>query len=90
MNKASLTKLSEDLFSVKGYSHPEILKKHLQGDLSIETMVILDMLLDYTKKFNKKMSDPVWETVGLKIKKYRPFLNISMDKFKKILVERLK
>ena len=80
----------EDLFSVKGYSHPEILKKHLQGDVSIETMVILDMLLDYTKKFNKKMSDPVWETVGLKIKKYKPFLNISIDKFKEILIEKLK
>ena len=80
----------EDLFSVKGYSHPEILKKYLQKDISIETMVILDMLLGYTKKFNKKMSDPVWETVGLKIKKYKPFLNISIDKFKEILIEKLK
>tara|TARA_B100001996_G_scaffold64863_1_gene46826 strand:- start:134 stop:721 length:588 start_codon:yes stop_codon:yes gene_type:complete len=80
----------EDLFSVKGYSHPEILKKYLQKDISIETMVILDMLLGYTKKFNKKMSDPVWETVGLKIKKYKPFLNISIDKFKEILIKRLK
>jgi hypothetical protein len=36
------------------------------------------------------MSDPVWETVGLKIKKYKPFLNISIDKFKEILIKRLK
>tara|TARA_B100000902_G_C26891970_1_gene707834 strand:- start:57 stop:644 length:588 start_codon:yes stop_codon:yes gene_type:complete len=87
----SITKENfEDLFSVKGYSHPEILKKYLQKDISIETMVILDMLLGYTKKFNKKMSDPVWQTVGLKIKKYKPFLNINIDKFKEILIKRLK
>ena len=80
----------EDLFLVKGYSHPEILKKYLQKDISIETMVILDTMLNYTKDFNKKMSDPVWETVGLKIKKYKPFLNINIDRFKEILIERLK
>ena len=80
----------EDLFSVKGYSHPEILKKYLQKDISIETMVILDTMLNYTKDFNKKMSAPVWEPVGLKIKKYKPFLNINIDRFKEILIERLK
>ena len=80
----------EDLFLVEGYSHPEILKKYLQKDISIETMVILDTMLNYTKDFNRKMSDPVWETVGLKIKKYKPFLNINIDRFKEILIERLK
>ena len=53
-------------------------------------MVILDMMLNYSKKFNKKLLDPVWETVGLKIKKYKPFLNIDVDKFKTILLQRLK
>ena len=73
------------MFTVKGQSHPEVLKKHLQGALSIETMVILDMILDYTKDFDKKLEDPVWETVSLKIKKYKPFLNIDVTKFKAIL-----
>ena len=50
--------------------------------MSIETMVILDMILDYTKDFDKKLTDPVWETVSLKIKKYKPFLNIDVTKFK--------
>ena len=31
--------------------------------------------------------DPVWETVSLKIKKYKPFLNINVFQFKKILRE---
>ncbi len=80
----------DNIFCVHGYSHPEILKKHLQGDVSIETMVILDMILNYAKDFDEKLSDPVWETVGLKIKKYKPFLNINVNKFKEILKEKLK
>ena len=79
----------QDLFTVKGQSHPEVLKKHLQGALSIETMVILDMILDYTKDFDKKLTDPVWETVSLKIKKYKPFLNIDVEKYKSILKEQV-
>ena len=79
----------QDLFTVKGQSHPEVLKKHLQGALSIETMVILDMILDYTKDFDKKLTDPVWETVSLKIKKYKPFLNIDVTKYKSILKEQV-
>jgi hypothetical protein len=79
----------QELFTVRGQSHPEVLKKHLQGAMSIETMVILDMILGYAKNFDKKLEDPVWETVSLKIKKYKPFLNIDVDKFKTILKEQV-
>jgi len=79
----------QQLFTIKGQSHPEVLKKHLQGALSIETMVILDIILDYVKNFDEKLSDPVWETVSLKIKKYKPFLNINVNKYKSILKEQV-
>lgn len=77
----------EDIFSIKNGQHPEILKKYFQNAISIETLVILDMILDYVNKFDKKMTDPVWETVSLKIKKYKPFLNIDIAKYKKVLKE---
>lgn len=79
----------QQLFSIKGQSHPEVLKKYLQGALSIETMVILDIILGYVNNFDKKLEDPVWETVSLKIKKYKPFLNINVDKYKSILKEQV-
>ena len=79
----------QQLFTIKGQSHPEVLKKYLQGALSIETMVILDIILDYVKNFDKKLEDPVWTTVSLKIKKYKPFLNIDVNKFKLILKEQV-
>ena len=47
------------------------------------------MILGYTNNFDKKLTDPVWETVSLKIKKYKPFLNIDVTKFKKVLKEQV-
>ena len=41
----------------------------------------------FSEMFDKKLKDPVWETVSLKIKKYKPFLNINVFQFKKILRE---
>ena len=67
--------------------HPPILKSYLGGDTSLETMVICDRILGYGKDFDQKLNDPVWETVSRKIKKYSPFLNIDVLRYKKILKE---
>ena len=65
--------------------HPLILKSYLSGSTSLETMVICDRILGYRKDWDKKLNDPVWETVSRKIKKYTPFLNIDVPRYKKIL-----
>ena len=65
--------------------HPPILKSYLGKKTSLETLVICDRILGYRKDFDKKLNDPVWETVSLKIKKYSPFLNINVPHYKKIL-----
>ena len=76
----------DDMFDCsKG--HPPILKSYLGGDISLESMVIYDRILGYGKDFDKKLKDPVWETVSRKIKKYSPFLNIDVSRYKKILKE---
>jgi hypothetical protein len=77
----------EKLFEVKGSSHPEILKKYLQKGISIETLVIMDMILMFSKNFDKKLIDPVWESVSLRIKKYKSFINIDKEKYTKTLKE---
>lgn len=66
-------------------SHPILLKKFLGQKLSIETMVIYDNIFDYVKNFDKKLLDPVWECVSLKITKYKPFLNTDVFHYRKIL-----
>ena len=73
------------MFHVDGSRHPDILKEYLGGKVSLETMVICDRILGYREEWDKKLNDPVWETVSLKIKKYKPFLNIDVFRYKKIL-----
>ena len=67
--------------------HPLILKKYLGGEISLETLVIFEKIFSFGKKFNRKLKDPVWETVSMKMKKYVPFLNINVFQYKKILRE---
>ena len=58
----------EDAFNCsKG--HPPILKKFLGGDVSIESLAICEKVFSFREKFDKKLDDPVWETVSLKLKK---------------------
>jgi len=76
-------KLDEIFDCSKG--HPPVLKMFLSGTISIETLVIYDRIFLFRNKFDKKLSDPVWETVSMKIKKYTPFLNIDVFRYKKIL-----
>ena len=76
----------EQLFEC-GKGHPIILKRFLGGDISLETFVIYDIIFLFSEKFDEKLFDPVWETVSLKIRKYKPFLNINVFNFKKILRE---
>jgi hypothetical protein len=74
----------EDVFNCsKG--HPIILKKFLSGQLSLETLTIYEKIFHFSKDFDKKLDDPVWECVSLKIKKYSPFLNTDIFQYKKIL-----
>lgn len=75
------------IFEIKNNSHPLLLKEYLRNNISIETMVVLDKILGYKNNFDKKMDDPIWEIVSLKIKKYSPFLNIDIFMYKKILKE---
>ena len=78
-------KVDEVFDCTKG--HPPILRNYLSGKTSLETLVICDRIFEYGKEFDQKLDDPVWETVSLKIKKYSPFLNINVPRYKKILKE---
>ena len=65
--------------------HPLLLKRYLGGEISLETFTILEKVFSFAKNFDKKLNDPVWESVSLKIKKYIPFININVFQYKSIL-----
>lgn len=77
----------DEFFSCRNGIHSPLIKKYLQKALSIETLVILDCILEYVNHYDKILDDPVWESLSLKIKKYKPFINIDNEKYKKILKE---
>lgn len=77
----------DDLFKITGNGHPDILKQYLQGKVSLETMVILNQILNYKKEFDSKLMDPIWEFVSMRISKYSSFLHTDIFKYKKILKE---
>lgn len=74
-----------DFLKIEGNKHPKILKEYLAGNLMLESMVILDQMLNYREKFDLKLLDPVWELTSKKIKKYSPFLKIDLNKYKDIV-----
>ena len=76
-----------DTLFTSSNGHPPVLKKYLSGQISIETLVICDKILRYRTDYDKKLLDPVWETVSMRMKKYSPFLNIDVFRYKKILKE---
>ena len=78
-------KFEEVFSSSKG--HPPLLKKFLSGKISLETLVIYDKIFLFGKDFDKRLKDPVWETVSRRIKKYSPFLHIDVFRYRKILKE---
>jgi hypothetical protein len=77
----------DEMFQIESNKHPKILKQFLQKNISLETMIVLNDILGYKKHFDKKLKDPVWEFVSMRIEKYTPFLHIDSNKYKTILKE---
>lgn len=65
--------------------HPPILKMFLSKKISIETFTIYDKIFLFRNNFDKKLLDPVWELMSLKIQKYSPFIQVDIFDYKKIL-----
>ena len=75
----------DSMFAIDGTRHPQILKEYLRKNISIETLVILNQILGFKENFDSHLKDPVWETVSMRMKKYSPFLNIDVQRYKQIL-----
>jgi hypothetical protein len=74
-----------DLFKVNGSDHPILVKMVLQKVISLESFIILDKILGFCERINKKLGDPIWENLYLRVLKYSPFLSIDTDRCKRIL-----
>ena len=75
------------MFKIEGTKHPQIIKEFLGKNISLETFVILNKVIGFKDNFDKKLSDPVWKFLSMRISKYDSFIHIDVFKFKKILKE---
>ena len=76
-----------DHFKIEGRKHPKIVKEFLKEKISLETLIILDRIIEFSPNFDKKLRDPVWKLISQRMKKYSSFLNIKVLHYKKILKE---
>ena len=73
----------EPLFEVKDGNHPTLLKEYLGKRVSLETMVILDELVDFSKKWDEQLGDDVvWPDIKNLMKNYKGFLTINKNKYR--------
>ena len=78
----------DDIFSLQEGKHPVLLKNFLAKRISLETMVILQGLLNYVKQFDEGMKDDlVWPDNRRLIVKYGAFLNYDKQKCKDQLLK---
>jgi hypothetical protein len=74
-----------ELFKTDG-EHPLLLKKALRGEVSIQTVFILNKLIDFIPKWKEKIQDTiVWPNYDNLLAKYSGFLMLDMTKYKLIL-----
>lgn len=73
----------EPLFEVKGSSHPKLLKEFLGSRVSLETMLVLDELVSFSKKWDKQLEDDiVWVDLKKLMENYKGFLTINKNRYR--------
>jgi hypothetical protein len=84
-----LVQISEDFkgyFVVNNGQHPILLKQFRRGSISVETLTILNDIMNFFPYWDKKISDTIiWPTTRDKCLKYSEFIKYDKPKMKKII-----
>ena len=79
----------EPLFECESGQHPTLLKEYMGKRISLETMIILDDLVEFSKRWDKELvwDDFVWPDVKKLMNNYKGFLTINTDKYRMKLLK---
>ena len=76
----------DELFDCGDGQHPAILKLLISEDISIESFVILDQVLSFTKRINRILLDDfTWIVYYKKVIKYSRFIAVDKKEYRMIL-----
>jgi|DEB0MinimDraft_10_1074344.scaffolds.fasta_scaffold20163_3 hypothetical protein len=77
------------LVLVEDGNHPILLRLLLQNKISLETVIILDSILGFTRYWNAKLDDIIWDEKKKLIQNYKSFVQYDFEKCKKLTKETL-
>ena len=78
----------EDMLRVPDNQLPILLSEVMRGTIALETLVILNDIMNFFPMWAKKIDDDiVWPNWRMKVEKYMPFVSYDKQKFKSILKE---
>ena len=75
-----------DGFIPSNGQHPRILRLLIQRKISYQTAVVLDHFLNFTKNWDKEITEKVvWPEISLKVARVKPFVNFNATERKLIM-----
>jgi hypothetical protein len=85
------TQSPSEMLVVEDGQYPLLLKEVMHSTIAVETLVILNDIMNFFPMWDKKIADTiVWPSMRKKFVKYTPFIDYDKEKFKSILKETLK
>lgn len=81
----------DKLLVVKSGNYPILLEVMMRGEIQVETLCILNSLMNFLPMWTKKITDDIiWPDCKMKIEKYTPFIDFNETKYKLILTQKIK
>ena len=78
-----LVKNFNPLFEVKKSEHPILLKEYLGKRLSLETLIVLDELVNFSNTWDNRMAeDYIWFDLKKLMNNYKRFLTIDKNQYR--------
>ena len=79
------------LFEIKKSEHPKLMKEYLGKRISLETLIILDELVEYSKKWNEHLKDDLlWPDLKKLMNNYKWFLTFDKKQYRINLLTMIK
>ena len=78
------------LFKCDERNHPKLIKAYLGKKINLETLIILEKVLQYREVFDKDITEKfIWPKVSRLIGKYEPFMKVSTRKYRMITLNKV-
>ena len=76
-----------DNIVVPDNEHPYLLRLYMRGDISLETLTLINKCVNIFDYWDKELKDDImWPDIKLKAIKYDPFMSVDINKYKGLII----